>query len=313
MSITAGAWKRFCAVTQPARLAGALTFSAGLLMYGPVAAQPAAERVTVQLRSGERVTGALEDLEGGTLYIRVSLHDQRKIPIGEVMLIDREGGSNGVPGETDRARDTSGMVVLSNGTRLEGTLTDIEGGEGSGEPNRAREFVFRLPTGAERRLRAADVNRVYMAGYSGAVGTAGAVGTSGTSPGAWPSSSGASSNGRVQVSARERWVDTGLTVRQGQNVGFQTVGQVQLSTNGSDVANAAGSPSRTAANAPMPSVPAGALVGRIGPSGEPFAIGNLTSVAMPDSGRLFLTVNDDELGDNAGSYEVILTPGFRQR
>ena len=79
----------------------------------------------------------------------------------------------------------------------------------------------------------------------------------------------------------------------------------------SDVANAAGSPKRTAEGAPMPSVPAGALIGRIGPSGEPFAIGNLTSVAMPGSGRLFLMVNDDELSDNGGGYEVILTPGMR--
>ena len=37
---------------------------------------------------------------------------------------------------------------------------------------------------------------------------------------------------------------------------------------------------------------AGALVGRIG-NGEPFAIGNQTSVAMPESGQLFLGVNDD--------------------
>jgi hypothetical protein len=272
-----------------------------MLMYGNVAAQEQpAERVTVQLRSGERVSGALEDLEGGTLYLRVSLHDQRKIPLGDVMVIDRAGGASGMPdSETSRARDASGLAVLANGTNVEGTLTDIEGGEGSNEPDRAREFVFRLPNGAERRLRAAEVSRVYMQGYE-AQGSEGAVGTSGVS-----------ANGRVRVSARDRWVDAGLTVRQGQTVGFQTAGQVQLSTNGSDVANAAGSPNRTAAGAPMPSVPAGALIGRIGPSGEPFAIGNLTSVAMPGSGRLFLMVNDDELSDNGGGYEVVLTPGQR--
>jgi hypothetical protein len=81
MSITAGAWKRFCAVAQPPRLAGSLVLTAGLLLFGHAAAQEPAERVTVELRSGDRVNGALEDLEGGTLFVRVSLHEQRKIPM----------------------------------------------------------------------------------------------------------------------------------------------------------------------------------------------------------------------------------------
>ena len=118
-------------------------------------------------------------------------------------------------------------------------------------------------------------------------------------------------NGRVRVSAREPWVDSGVTVRQGQNVRFQTVGQVQLSENSSDVATSAGRAERAALNAPMPSVPAGALVGRIGPTGQPFAIGNLSTVVMPGTGRLYLAVNDDELSDNAGGYEVNLSAAPR--
>jgi small nuclear ribonucleoprotein (snRNP)-like protein len=287
-------------VAQPARLAGGLTLTAGVLLFGPVAAQEPAQKVTVQLRGGDRVSGALEDLEGGTLFVRVSLHDQRKIPMNDVALIDAVGGASGLP-ETElrRARGDTPIVVLSNGRSFDGTLTDIEGGAGSADPGKAREFVFRLADGGERRLRAPEVGRIYTGNYPG---TPGATGTSGSDWG--PSSA---TNGRVRVSAREPWADTGITVRQGQNVRFQTVGQVRLSTDSSDIATSAGRAERAATNAPMPSVPAGALIGRIGPTGEPFAIGNLSTVAMPGTGRLYLAVNDDELSDNAGGYEVTLS------
>ena len=304
MAITAGAWKRFCGIAQPARAVAGLTLTAGVLLFGAVAAQESPQKVTVQLRGGERVSGALEDLEGGTLFVRVSLHDQRRISMNDVALIDAVGGASGLP-ETElrRARGETPIVVLSNGRSFDATLTDIEGGAGSADPGKPREFVFRLADGGERRLRAPEVGRIYTGNYPVA---AGATGTSGTD---WGASSAA--NGRVRVSAREPWVDTGITVRQGQNVRFQAVGQVRLSTDPADVATSAGRAERAAENAPMPSVPAGALIGRLGPTGQPFAIGNLSTVAMPGTGRLYLAVNDDELSDNAGGYEVTLSGAVR--
>jgi hypothetical protein len=296
MASPAGAWKRFCGVTQPARWAGSLTLTAGVLLFGPVAAQEEPQAVSVQLRSGERVSGALEDLEGQTLFVRVSLHDQRKIPMNDVALIDAAGGASDVPeAELRRARGETPIVVLSNGRSFDGTLTDIEGGEGSADPAKPREFVFRLADGGERRLRAPEVGRIYTGRYPATGGQTGSE---------WGASSAA--NGKVRVSAREPWVDTGIAVRQGQNLQFQTVGQVQLSTDPADVATSAGRSERAAMNAPMPSVPAGALIGRIGPTGPAFAIGNLSTIVMPGTGRLYLAVNDDELSDNAGGYEVTL-------
>lgn len=297
MAITAGTWKRFCGVAQPARVAGSVTLAAGVLLFGPVAAQEAAQKVTVELRGGERVSGGLEDLEGGTLYVRVSLHDQRKLSMNDVALIDVAGGTGRVAqSEVRRAQGETPIVVLSNGRSFDGTLTDIAGGEGSADPGKPREFVFQLADGGSRRLRAPEVSRIYTGRYPAAAGEAGDD---------WGASSAA--NGRVRVSARESWVDTGITVRQGQNVRFQTVGQVQLSTDPADVATSTGRSERAAMNAPMPSVPAGALIGRIGPAGPAFAIGNLPTVAMPGTGRLYLAVNDDELSDNAGGYEVTLS------
>jgi hypothetical protein len=300
MAITAATWKSVRGVARPARLAGAVTLAGGILLLGPVAAQEAEQKVTVELRGGERLSGGLEDLEGGTLYVRVSLHDQRKIPMNDVALIAAAGGASGMPeAELRRARGETPIVVLSNGRSFDGTLTDIQGGQGSADPGTPREFVFQLADGGERRVRAPEVSRIYMGRYAGNAGAPGPAGDD------WGASSAA--NGRVRVSARQSWVDTGITVRQGQNVRFQTVGQVQLSTDPADVATSAGRSERPAMNAPMPSVPAGALIGRIGPTGEAFAIGNLATVAMPGTGRLYLAVNDDELSDNAGGYEVTLS------
>jgi hypothetical protein len=95
--------------------------------------------VTVQLRDGSKVSGRVEELTGGTLFVRVSLHDQRRIPIGEVALIDRVGGASGLP-ETE-LREAAGaehVLLMSNGTGVKGQLVAIRGGQGSAQENEAR-------------------------------------------------------------------------------------------------------------------------------------------------------------------------------
>jgi hypothetical protein len=58
---------------------------------------------------------------------------------------------------------------------------------------------------------------------------------------------------------------------------------------------------------PDPSVPVGALIGRVG-NGPAFGIGTQTQpLPMPASGRLYLGVNDNELTDNSGSFTVVVT------
>ena len=89
---------------------------------------------------------------------------------------------------------------------------------------------------------------------------------------------------------------------------FNTTGEVQLSTDAADIANANGSKSgRKIANAPLPNGFAGALIGRIGPNGQPFGIGSGTSVTVPAAGQLFLGVNDDGFEDNQGEFRVEIT------
>ena len=112
--------------------------------------------------------------------------------------------------------------------------------------------------------------------------------------------------GGVRVPATSSWVATGITVRKGDVVLFTTTGEVQLSDNAADRAQPAGT-NRMARFAPLPTVNAGALIGRVGGNGQPFGIGDQASVPMPDDGMLYLAVNDDERGDNAGEFIVVAT------
>jgi hypothetical protein len=109
----------------------------------------------------------------------------------------------------------------------------------------------------------------------------------------------------VVVPANVAWTNTGIRVKRGQWLRFEPSGEIRLSFNADDVAVAAGAKSgRMAAKAPIPTIYAGALIGRVN-SGKPFSIGDTTrAFQMPANGTLFLGVNDDHLPDNSGNYVV---------
>jgi hypothetical protein len=134
--------------------------------------------------------------------------------------------------------------------------------------------------------------------YFGGGGTGGAVPTTGQAQLEPATGEG------ITVQANQQWTPTGVTVRQGERIRFQTSGQIQLSNDAQDIAGAAGSmQQRKADRAPLPGNFAGALIGRVG-NGQPFPIGDQTEVTMPAGGQLFLGINDDELGDNRGEFRV---------
>jgi hypothetical protein len=110
----------------------------------------------------------------------------------------------------------------------------------------------------------------------------------------------------IVVYPQERWTDTGLRVRAGDLMYFDSTGNIRLSSDRSDVATAAGARSgRRAADSPLSNQVAGALIGRID-NGDPFFIGNRRTVRAPSSGRLYLGVNDDYLEDNSGTFRVMV-------
>jgi hypothetical protein len=110
----------------------------------------------------------------------------------------------------------------------------------------------------------------------------------------------------IAVSARDRWTDTGLTVRAGDSITFDADGAIQMSGERGDTANPSGS-GRSAPEALVRNSSAGTLIARIGNS-PPFAVGARRTISRaPASGRLYLGVNDDYLDDNDGEYRVSVT------
>jgi hypothetical protein len=276
-----------------------LTLALATLAIPSVSFAQHEHRATVLLRNGERVSGALEDVENGTVFVRASLHDQRKLPIGQVALIDFAGGASGLPEtELSAARGNNHLALLRGGESISGTFVDIRGGEeGATEPH---ALIFRTTGGEERRIALDNVARIYLGNFP----TTTAVASSAPSAVAVP-------DGAVRVPGNAAWVATPLTVRKGDRVSFNVQGQVQLSDNAGDVAGPAGSMSqRRAAGSPLPQNFAGALIAKVGNS-APFPIGDVPTVTMPADGQLYLGINDDEVSDNRGEFVVQLSRARR--
>ena len=148
--------------------------------------------------------------------------------------------------------------------------------------------------GSTRDFTSNNVARIYLARPSG---------TASTLP-----ANLAQASGNIRVPANAGWVSTGITVARGQTIQISSNGEVRLSTDNDDVATTAGSKKgRMAGNSQLPGALAGALIGRVG-NGQPFGIGNQASFSAPASGLLYLAVNDDQVGDNAGEFGVTITP-----
>jgi hypothetical protein len=254
----------------------------------------AEHRATVLMRNGERVSGLLEDVENGLVYVRVSQNDQRRLPVGDVQLIDFVGGASGLPDtELSVAARPDHLALLRNGTSWTGRFVDIRGGEASAAPGENHTLIFRTGN-EERRIGLDEVARIYFGNYPFNTSAAGDTSAPANVP-----------QGAIRVAANASWVPTNIIVRPGDRLTFNATGQVQLSDDAGDVATPGGSHrGRMAASAPIPTALAGALIGKIGNS-APFPIGDMTSpLPMPARGALFLGVNDDHVNDNRGEFVV---------
>lgn len=265
-----------------------LALSVAALTFTGVA--QAQENATLTLRNGDKVTGQLVDLGGVGFTVRVN-GIERQIATHDVAIIDFSGGTM-TDADWNKVTEGQQVVWLKSGETVNGQLFDIGG-------TTPLKLTFKTSSG-DREFSSSEVSRIVLAR------PANAVATSGTNLQA-PTGSG------ISVSPRQAWTATGLTVRKGEVLTFNASGEIQLSADTNDVATAFGAKSgRKAANAPLPNVLAGALIGRIGRNGQPFAIGSGVSVPMPAAGQLFIGINDDGLDDNQGELRVDITRTSRR-
>lgn len=253
----------------------------------------AQHNMTVVLKSGDRHASQ-------NIAFRVDKGSVGTWRVGDVAYVD----FGGTPDVAVNISGTEEAVVLREGRVIKGQILEL----GMDPATRDYLVIVRDQSGQEQRFMINQVGRVYFAGGTAAPAAAPAA-TTGTA-----ATTSATSAGGIVVSGRQQWTSTGLMVRRGEVLQFNTTGNVQLSGDSADLASAAGSKAArmAAANAPLPGLLSGALIGRIG-NGRPFAIGDQTSIPMPDGGQLFLGINDDHVGDNSGEFRVEITRSGRRR
>jgi hypothetical protein len=245
----------------------------------------AQENATFTLRSGERLSGQLMDLGGVGFTVRVN-DQERRIPANDMAVIDFTGGG---ATQSDWDRLNSGQfLVLKDGQIVTGQLTDV----GGSSPLRLSFNV----NGGNRDFPSNDVARIVLARPNDV-----------TAPSTPSTGGGNSTTDGIMVPARQRWTPTGLTVRRGESLTVSATGEIKFGGGADAKASAAGSNDRAPDN-PIPSSTTGTLIGRIG-NGQAFAIGSQMNLQAPAAGQLFLGVNDTNLDDNDGSYQVRIQRG----
>lgn len=249
----------------------------------------AQENVTLILKSGERLSAQLIDHGGVGFTVKVN-NEERRIPTNDVAVIDFTG-RNLTNDDWNKVSGGNHIAVLRSGQTVTGQFYDI----GGTTPLR----ITMKTADGERDLQSSEVATIILGRTDAAVAATSGSGTTGSAP---------SAGGAVVVNGNQQWTSTGIMVRKGERLTFNTSGEVRLSSTGDDVAQPAGATSgRKVAGAPLPNQIAGALIGRIGTNGQPFGIGNLNSVVVPETGMLFLGINDDHVNDNSGEFRVQIT------
>ena len=121
--------------------------------------------------------------------------------------------------------------------------------------------------------------------------SAGPLGTEGTSA-------------QVRVDGHDRWTDTGIFLRTGDEVTFNATGKVQWAGSTDTQVDWTGQAGRKGQTAPVPDLNIGHLIAKVGINGQPMSAAG--TIRVPRDGRLFLGINDDVTTDNSGSFQVTI-------
>lgn len=273
-------------------LMAALVASAGA--YVLAQAVPA----TIILTDGSRKTGTMgfygekhENLIGGYLGLDTP-NGRERFKVEQVAVVDFTGSGQPPSNELSQlpSDNNTNVIVLKDGYLQKGKLVGLVSGN----------VQWQNEAGVAQPYAISDVQRIYLNPGSARVAlnsnASSAVATSGV----------ASERGAVQVRANQAWTDTGITVKKGDRVSFQTTGQISFGQSPSQSAGPDGNADVKNPAYPVPVAGAGALIGKVGNSAA-FPIGSNTApITMPADGRLMLGINDDVLNDNSGAFSVVV-------
>jgi hypothetical protein len=110
----------------------------------------------------------------------------------------------------------------------------------------------------------------------------------------------------MTLSGRTTWLDTGFDVIQEQSIEIVAEGEIQWKAEGKETCGPTGAvPYTRRGNKPILAINTGAIIGKIGlASTDYFYIGAGQRMIPFSTGRLFIGINDDNVRDNDGAFEV---------
>jgi len=111
----------------------------------------------------------------------------------------------------------------------------------------------------------------------------------------------------VTVDARRAFTDTGVDVAVGDRVAISATGTIFHDATGSTGPSGVAERRDLRQFNVLDSENHGALIGRIGDAGAPFAVGSDFSSASLAPGRLFLGINDRGVDNNSGAFTATVT------
>jgi hypothetical protein len=189
---------------------------------------------------------------------------------------------------------TADVLVLRDGTRVQGELISVRNGVVQFEEHRG--------SGQRRTItiNRHEISRIELDERAGGGGGFDGPGVGGGRPSGLRERT-------LNVDARAGCSDTTIDVRAGQTVYFQASGEVRWGRDRRDGPegedNSPVNPGR-----PMPNRPAASLIGRVGQSSSDYFFigGEAGPIRLRSSGRLSLCINDEYLQDNSGSFRVVV-------
>src|SRR5918994_4350878 len=227
-------------------------FVTGLAMPLVAEAQVPGAAATIVMRSGESLSVEVIDIAAPGLLIRQN-GQERSIPPAEVAQIDFAGDGRSPAGVGGQPR-----ILLRNGQTIDGRLADI----GGNQPK-----ILYVETGSGPRQFNSDEVALVVMNPSGAASAA-VAGNAGP-PAGTVGTLGRRQTTSFSIPANQQWTETDVIVRDGETLELRVTGDIEYAPNAR--VSAAGAPRRTAGgpDVPLPSAPAGALIGRID-NGAPF-------------------------------------------
>lgn len=273
----------------------------------------AAERATFILTDGERISGTLAFhtntreilIDNDFSLVITPGQPERQFHYAQMAAIDFAGGT---PRNEELAAlpDNGHLLVMRNGDIRQGHFVNIIGGDTIKWQDQSGGDTQSIPVTSAARIYLNPSAAKTIFNYNGPrrgnqAGNAGNAGNTGNLRNAQIIAS------NVAVQANTAWNDSGVDVMRGDQLRFDAQGQVTFIQGGTGPTNSGGSFEHRSDKYPVPSLGVGALIGKVGTNGTPFAIGaNNNAIAMPASGRLYLGVNDDNVSDNSGSFSVTI-------